>query len=108
MEQRTIRDLVLYFECGGIRQSTWVLDPPEGRHGFRIVVQCRRVKPVPSSRPTSLFSHFSVVVQPVLSLFAFWHAGLVGSGSVLSITDASFRLATCSALTDFVSWVDAR
>ena len=74
MEQRTIRDLVLYSECDGSRPSTWVLNPPEGGHSFRIVVHCRRVKPVPSSRRTSRFSHFSVVVQLVLSLFAFWHA----------------------------------
>jgi len=36
------------------------------------------------------------------------NSGFGGSGSVLSITEASFRLAICSALTDFVSWVDAR
>ena len=83
MEQKTIRDLALYSECDGSRPSTWVLDPPEGRHSFRIVVHCRRVKPVPSSRPTSRFSHFSVVVQLALSLFAFWHQ----SSSHASIAD---------------------
>jgi hypothetical protein len=74
MEQMTISDLILYSECDGNGPSTWVLDLPEGRHSFRIVVHCRRVKPVRSSRPSSRSSHFSAVVHTMLSLFAFWHA----------------------------------
>ena len=34
--------------------------------------------------------------------------GLLGSRSVFSIAEAGFRLATFSALTDFVSWVEPR
>jgi hypothetical protein len=74
MEQTTIRDLVLYSECDGNGPTTWVLDPPEGRDSFRIVVHCRPVKPVPQSKPSAWSSHFSAVVHAVLSLFALWHA----------------------------------
>jgi len=74
MDQTTTRDLVLFSECDGNGPSAWVLDPPEGRHSFRIVMHCPRVKPVPSSRLSSWSSHLSAVVHVVLSLFAFWHA----------------------------------
>lgn len=36
-------DLVLYADCNANEPSTWVLDPPVGRHSFRIVVHCREV-----------------------------------------------------------------
>lgn len=67
MEQRAIRNLVLYAECDANGPSAWVLDPPEGRHSFRIVLHCRRVKPLPLSRPSPWSSQVSAVVHTVLS-----------------------------------------
>lgn len=66
------RELPLYAECEGNGPSTWILEPPEGRHSFRLVVRCRRAKPVPS--PPLWSGHFYRFLYSVLSRFAFWHA----------------------------------
>lgn len=65
-------ELPLYAECDGNAPSAWALEPPEGRHSFRLLVHCRRAKRVPS--PSSWSGHFSAFLYSVLSLVAFWHA----------------------------------
>lgn len=67
------KTLPLYDECDENRPRTWILDPPEGRHSFCFVVNCRPMKSVTSAGPRPLASYFSAVVQAVLTLFAFWH-----------------------------------
>jgi hypothetical protein len=61
-------DLILHADCP--ESKTWVLDPPKGRHSFRITVQCQK-KEAASTRQ-SLSSYFRVLAHAVLPLLALW------------------------------------
>jgi hypothetical protein len=71
MEKTDKPELVLHAECRGKGLSKFVVDPPEGRHSFRIAVYCRHTEAVPSRRAGSSLSHLAALVQAMLWLFTF-------------------------------------
>ena len=69
-EQTTKPNLVLSVRCDRDGEHPFILDPPQGRDSFRIVVRCTESKCETSSKPSSGFSQFVAKAWALLSNFA--------------------------------------
>ena len=71
MSDTSNRDLVLYVPCEHHGESSFVLEPPKGRHSFRVLVRCQDSKRDASPKPSSRFAHFTAIVWTAVWRFIF-------------------------------------
>jgi hypothetical protein len=68
-------DIVLCVSCPDDKTREWILNSPQGRDTFRIVVRCRREE-IATSPKAHLWSHyFSALVRAALTAFALLRIG---------------------------------